>query len=83
MQRDLLWNIDRGILRALNGRQVTSKRRSCNDVTIKVYCHCSGLEEGDMIECSRSQTWYHRECCDVDVKYFEVKDTEWSCMSCE
>ena len=37
-----------------------------------------------MIECSRSHKWYHRECCNVDAKYFEEsEDTEWSCMSCE
>ena len=50
----------------------------------KVYCHCRRLEEGDMIECSKyCHEWYHRECCNVDAKYFEEsEDTEWSCMSC-
>ena len=49
MQRDLVGNIDNGVLRAFNGCQVTKKWRSCKDVTIKVYCHCRGLEEGDMM----------------------------------
>ena len=77
-------NIDNGVLRSFNGRKDSRKRRSCNDVTIKAYCHCRRLEEGDMIEYSKCQKWYHRECCNVDAKYFdESEDTEWSYMSCE
>ena len=83
MRRDLVRDFDNRVLRSFNGRKVTRKRRSCNDVTIKVYCHCRGLEEGEMIECSKCHEWYHRECCNVDAKYFEEpEDTEWSCMSC-
>ena len=55
MQRDLVRDFDNGVLRSFNGRKVTRKRRSCNDVTIKVYCHCRGLEEGEMI-CATSGT---------------------------
>ncbi len=85
MLRDLVRNIDNGVLRSFNGCKVTRKRcnASCNDVTIKVYCHCRRLEEGEMIECSKCHERYHRECCNVDAKYFEEsEDTEWSCMSC-
>lgn len=84
MRKDLVQSIDSGVLRAFSGRQVTRKWRSCNVVTIEVYCHCRGLEEGDMIECSKCHEWYHRECCNVAAKYFEEsEDIEWSCMSCK
>ena len=82
MRENLVKGIDSGVLEAFKARNVTRKWRYCNTVTESVYCLCRGLEEGDMIQCSQCNEWFHKECCNVDTKYFSNASIEWTCTSC-
>ena len=49
---------------------------------LPIFCICRMPEQGEMVECSNCQEWFHVSCEVIPKKAIEESKVEWLCSNC-
>ena len=59
------------------------RKRVMSVYSVPLYCTCRMAKDGEMIECSSCNEWFHVSCVKVSEAALTTPDESWFCLDCK